>query len=105
MYETTEKYIRTLARLKNHDAFKLLGVKVNKEVYSKFMFDLCSTWCEFLDIELFVYFLLAIYLHVSEGENIKDSKFKSTHMIQTIDLEFMEQFEEIKQNYSKSKKK
>lgn len=69
------------------------------------MFDLCSTWCEFLDIELFVYFLLAIYLHVSEGENIKDSKFKSTHMIQTIDLEFMEQFEEIKQNYSKSKKK
>lgn len=26
-------------------------------------------------------------------------------MIQTIDLEFMEQFEEIKQNYSKNKKK
>jgi hypothetical protein len=26
-------------------------------------------------------------------------------MIQTIDLEFMEQFEEIKQNYAKNKKK
>jgi hypothetical protein len=53
------------------------------------MFDLCSTWCEFLDIEMFVYFLLAVYMQVSEGPTLADSRFKSTHMIQTIDLEFM----------------
>ena len=39
-----------MLKLANHDAFKLLGVKINKEVFNKFMFDLCSTWCEFLDI-------------------------------------------------------
>ncbi len=69
------------------------------------MFDLCSTWCEFLDIEMFVYFLTAVYLQISEGQSLADSQFKSTHLVQTIDIEFMEKFEEIKQNYSKNKKK
>jgi hypothetical protein len=54
---------------------------------------------------MFVYFLLAVYMHISEGPTLIESRFKSTHMIQTIDLEFMEQFEEIKQNYAKNKKK
>lgn len=62
-----EDYLRTLVRLGNHDAFKLLGVRINKEVFNKFMFDLCSTWCEFLDIELFSYFLIAIYIQLSTG--------------------------------------
>lgn len=70
----------------NHDAFKLLGVKINKEVFSKFMFDLCSTWCEFLDVELFSYFLIGLYIQISEGETIEGSKFKSTLKISTIDL-------------------
>jgi len=42
--------MKTLLKMGSHDAFKLLGVKINKEVFNKFMFDLCSTWCEFLDI-------------------------------------------------------
>ena len=54
------------------------------------MFDLCSTWCEFLDIEMFVYFLMAIYLQISEGQTLEASIFKTTHMVQPIELEFME---------------
>ena len=97
--------MQTLLRISNHDAFKLLGVKINKEVFSKFMFDLCSTWCEFLDVELFSYFLTGLFIQISEGETIANSSFKSTSNIITIDLEFMEEFEEIKNIYSRSKKK
>jgi hypothetical protein len=34
-----------MMKMSNHDAFKLLGVRINKEVFNKFMFDLCTTWC------------------------------------------------------------
>ena len=73
-------------RLGNHDAFKLLGVRINKEVFNKFMFDLCSTWCEFLDIELFSYFLIAIYVQLSQGETLELSVFRNNANITTIDL-------------------
>ena len=42
--------MKIMMKMASHDAFKLLGVKINKEVFNKFVFDLCSTWCEFLDI-------------------------------------------------------
>lgn len=74
-------------------------------MFNKFVFDLCSTWCEFLDIELFSYFLIAIYVQVSEGRALAVSEFKPTSQIGAIDLEFMEEFEEIKAIYSKNKKK
>ena len=67
LFEKKDKYLQTLLKISNHDAFKLLGVKINKEVFSKFMFDLCSTWCEFLDVELFSYFLIGLYIQISEG--------------------------------------
>lgn len=69
------------------------------------MFDLCSTWCEFLDIELFTYFLVAIYVQLSQGETLERSLFRNNNNITTIDLEFMEEFEEIKAQYSKTRKK
>ena len=73
-----------MMKIINHDAFKLLGVKINKEVFSKFMFDLCSTWCEFLDVELFAYFLIGLYVQISEGETIEGSGFRKTSDIVTI---------------------
>jgi hypothetical protein len=61
-------------------------VKINKEVFNKFMFDLCSTWCEFLDIELFTYFLVAIYVQLSHGQTLANSSFRPTQNITPIDL-------------------
>lgn len=69
------------------------------------MFDLCSTWCEFLDIELFSYFLIAMYIQISKGETIETSIFKDTFSMETIDIEFMEEFEEVKNYYSRNRKK
>ena len=81
-----EEYFAALGRVASHDAFKLLGVRINREVFNKFMFDLCSTWCEFLDIELFTYFLVAIYVQLSEGSSLSNSQFRPTQDIPTIDL-------------------
>lgn len=50
------------------------------------MFDLCSTWCEFLDVELFANFLISLYVQISEGQNIPESTFKATSDIINIDL-------------------
>lgn len=86
VFAEEEEYLKVMGRLSSHDAFKLLGVKINKEVFNKFVFDLCSTWCEFLDIELFSYFLIAIYVQISQGTAIASSQFKSTAHIGAIDL-------------------
>ena len=42
---------------------------------------------------------------MSQGESLSQSSFKATTSIQPIDIEFMELFENLKQNYSKSRKK
>lgn len=39
------EYKEFLKEFQNHDALKLLGVTINHEVFCKFLFDLCSTWC------------------------------------------------------------
>jgi hypothetical protein len=83
-FERKPQYLEAMMKIINHDAFKLLGVKINKEVFSKFMFDLCSTWCEFLDVELFAYFLIGLYVQISEGETIEGSGFRKTSDIVTI---------------------
>lgn len=45
-----QEYKQFLKSFITHDAFKLLGVRINSEVFCKFLFDLCTTWCEFLDV-------------------------------------------------------
>lgn len=39
-----------------HKGFSYIDFKLTIEVFSKFLFDLCHTWSEFLDIEMFSYF-------------------------------------------------
>lgn len=39
------QYREFLKGFHSHDALKLLGVTINHEVFCKFLFDLCSTWC------------------------------------------------------------
>lgn len=83
MFEESE-YKQFLKSFVTHDAFKLLGVRINSEVFCKFLFDLCTTWCEFLDVEIFVYFLLTLALQISEGSSLPTSTFKPTRSIRTV---------------------
>ena len=38
---------------------------LNYERLCEFFFDLCVSWCQFLDIETFLFFLHALFLNVS----------------------------------------
>jgi len=51
-----------------------LNVKINSEILGKFFFDLCTTWCTHLDIELFHIFGLTLFFSISQGEKIKSSQ-------------------------------
>ena len=79
---------------KEHEAFKIVKFHITNEVFCKFLLHLCTTWCEYLDIEMFVLFLFSVFLQISNGdEGIKDSSLKNTLEIQNLKFEFFEEFE------------
>jgi len=57
------------------------------------MFDLCLTWCEFLDVELFILFMYTIFLQITEGASIHKSNLKQTQEIKLLPLQFHKEFE------------
>jgi len=74
-----KEYLKFIEMFKEHEAFKIVKFRITNEVFCKFLFDLCTTWCEFLDIELFVFFLYCVFLQISNGQNgISDSSLAST---------------------------
>lgn len=46
---------------------------LNYERLCEFFFDLCVSWCQFLDIETFLFFLHALFLNV-RLVNLSDDK-------------------------------
>ena len=38
--------------------------EINYDRLRQFFFDLCASWCQFLDIEIFLFFLNAVFLNV-----------------------------------------
>jgi hypothetical protein len=60
-----DEYVNFIDLFKEHEAFKIMRFKISEEVFGKFLFDLSCTWCEFLDVELFVYFLYGILMQIS----------------------------------------
>jgi len=57
-----DEYLSFIELFTSHESFKLMRFEISAEVFCKFLFDLAATWCEFLDIELYIYFLQAIFL-------------------------------------------
>lgn len=91
---------------KEHEAFKIVKFNITNEVFCKFLFDLCTTWCEFLDIELFIFFLYSVLLQISKGEEgISDSYFSPTLSITNLSQNFFTVFDQLKETYSSCHKK
>ena len=38
--------------------------EISYERLRQFFFDLCASWCQYLDIELFIFFLNALFINV-----------------------------------------
>jgi hypothetical protein len=58
------------------------------ERLSEFFFDLCLSWCQFLDIETFLFFLNGIFLNITKGSHVNVSVFKDIDEIEVLSIEF-----------------
>lgn len=85
---TQEQYNNFFKQNRNHIAMKYSGTLLSLVGFSKFLFDLCVSWCETLDIELFCYFLNGLFLHITSGDTLKNSTLRK---YEDIDL-FLDSF-------------
>lgn len=102
---TPDNYQSLIEQFHTHESFKLVNFQISIEVFSKFLFDLAATWCEYLDIELFSFFIITIFLNITEGKTIKGSKLRATEAISNLPIQFFQIFENMKVQYNLKKKK
>ncbi|CAD8173203.1 unnamed protein product [Paramecium octaurelia] len=102
---TTLDYNNFMIEFQDNPARQFLNVKINSEILGKFFFDLCSTWCNHLDIELFHFYGLTLFFAVTRGDKIKQSQLMSLNDVQTLPRTFFEDFCNLKCTYLKFKKK
>jgi hypothetical protein len=73
----------------NHKALELDRKGIDYERLTEFFFDLCLSWCQFLDIETFLFFVNGVFLNITKGNHINVSRFKENHEIEVLSIEFI----------------
>jgi len=58
------------------------------ERLSEFFFDLCLSWCQHLELEVFLYFVNGIFLNITKGAHVNVSEFKPMEEIEVLSIEF-----------------
>jgi hypothetical protein len=59
---TEADYTKFYEQQRGKEIYQVVVTQVSSDVIVKFLFDLCMSWCQNLDIELHTYFLLALLL-------------------------------------------
>ena len=62
---------------------------IDYERLTEFFFDLCLSWCQFLDIETFLFFINGVFLNITKGQHINVSTFKEISEIKVLSIEFI----------------
>ena len=62
---------------------------IDYERLTEFFFDLCLSWCQYLDIETFLFFINGVFLNITKGNHINVSRFKENHEIEVLSIEFI----------------
>lgn len=62
---------------------------IDYERLTEFFFDLCLSWCQYLDIETFLFFINGVFLNVTQGNHINVSTFKPLAEIEVLSIEFI----------------
>ncbi|CAK86211.1 unnamed protein product (macronuclear) [Paramecium tetraurelia] len=94
-----------MIEFQDNPAQQYLNVKINSEILGKFFFDLSTSWCTHLDIELFHIFGFTLFFAVTKGDKIKQSQFMPLYDIQALPRSFFEDSTNLKITYQKFKKK
>lgn len=62
---------------------------IDYERLTEFFFDLCLSWCQFLDVETFLFFINGVFLNITKGNHINVSRFKEINEIEVLSIEFI----------------
>ncbi len=49
---------------------------------------MCLSWCQFLDIETFLFFINGVFLNITRGQHVNVSVFRDIEDIPTLSIEF-----------------
>ena len=79
--------LRALRKQRKIDELDRKGI--DYERLTEFFFDLCLSWCQFLDIETFLFFINGVFLNITKGNHINVSRFKENHEIEVLSIEFI----------------
>lgn len=77
------------AARKAQRAEKMDKVGIDYERLTEFFFDLCLSWCQYLDIETFLFFINGVFLNITKGAHINVSTFKDLEEIEVLSIEFI----------------
>ena len=61
------------------------------ERLSEFFFDLCLSWCQHLELEVFLYLVNGVFLNITKGSHVNVSEFKPLEEIEVLSIEFFNQ--------------
>jgi hypothetical protein len=81
------RLMRETKRKAKEDALEKKGI--DYERLTEFFFDLCLSWCQFLDIETFLFFINGVFLNITKGNHINVSRFKDNSEIHVLSIEFI----------------
>ena len=93
MNEDEKERLRTRreqkALVKHRKAEEMDKEGIDYERLTEFFFDLCLSWCQFLDIETFLFFINGVFLNITKGQHINVSTFKDISEIKVLSIEFI----------------
>ncbi|EAS01997.1 hypothetical protein TTHERM_00500830 (macronuclear) [Tetrahymena thermophila SB210] len=98
-------FAKLLENLKEHKSFFYSEYSISIEVFQKFLFDISCNWCQFYDIEIFCFFINAIFLQITKGQDFKFCQVKSLNQISYLPQLFFKEFNQVKYVYSRYIKK
>ena len=102
---SNDKYLSFFKANKTHISLKYLDTHLSLIGFGKFLFDLCVSWCENLDIELFILFLSGLFLQITSGHSLNNSTLIRTDDIVPLNQLFLNQMKMFKTHYERYKKK
>ena len=59
---------------------------IDYERLSEFFFDLCLSWCQYLDAETFLFFINGVFLNITSGAHISVSSFKPLEDVSVLSI-------------------
>jgi len=85
-----------------YDGGKKEPYLIEFERLSEFFFDLCLSWCQHLELEVFLFFMNGIFLNITSGAHVNVSEFKPLEEIEVLSIEFFNQLLQYRSHFEQT---